>query len=460
MAIKGQAQLTVVDLTDGYTVNMTRDSYIFTGDVNGNVAATETFTVKISGLQGSTAVPCSVNTNNITLPSAGLTVTSDNDAVSPTLTFTATTALTDTVLGNFGGLIAIPITVNSDITVTKGIAIAVAEKGGTGQAGAAAYNYALIVSPSAVVRAENGGLSPAKISLSATRGQGTGTPAAYSGRFKIELYIGSSWTTTGGYTSSTNQSSYEYTIPSGTTATLIRCSLYLAGGTTTLLDQQTVPIVTDGDTGPQGASGYTVVLSNESHTFPAGVTNALQSSTSTAVIAYQGTTRVAAQIGTVSGQVTGLTTSISNNNTTTATVTINAATTLTTKNGTLTIPVTIGGQSFTKYFTWSLSNKGDTGAQGPQGNAGADAITVGISASGSAVFKNNSGSVTLTATVTVGSTPATVADNGTVTYNGTTLGTIKWYKDASTTAVATAKSYTVEASYIDSTALYTAKLEG
>lgn len=108
-----------------------------------------------------------------------------------------------------------------------------------------------------------------------------------------------------------------------------------------------------GATGETGEDAYTVILTNESHTFPAGTSAAIVSSTDCQVLAYKGATQIAATIGTITGQVTGLTTSVpeSSNGTTLASFTVKAATTLTTKNGVLTIPITVDGKSFTKQFT-------------------------------------------------------------------------------------------------------------
>lgn len=116
-----------------------------------------------------------------------------------------------------------------------------------------------------------------------------------------------------------------------------------------------------GSKGDQGNDAYTVILTNESHTFPAGTNAALESSTICNIIAYKGTTQVAASIGTISGQVTGLTTTIANNNSASANFTVKAATTLTTRSGELTIPVVVDGKSFTKKFSWSLNLKGEQG---------------------------------------------------------------------------------------------------
>lgn len=131
-----------------------------------------------------------------------------------------------------------------------------------------------------------------------------------------------------------------------------------------------------GSTGAAGADAYTVLLTNEAQVFAGSTTAALAGSATTSVIAYKGTTQTAATIGTITGQVTGLTTTITNNGTNNATVTITVTTSLTTKSGTLTIPVTVGGQAFTKTFSWSLSLTGATGSQGIQGPTGADGQTL------------------------------------------------------------------------------------
>lgn len=117
--------------------------------------------------------------------------------------------------------------------------------------------------------------------------------------------------------------------------------------------------------GDSGADSYTIVLSNENHTFAGDVSNALASSVDCSVIAYKGATQVPAKIGTISGTLSGkLTTTISNNETTTAKFTVTATTSLTQKSGVLTIPVTVDGKTFTKTFSWSVSFKGEQGATG------------------------------------------------------------------------------------------------
>ena len=99
---------------------------------------------------------------------------------------------------------------------------------------------------------------------------------------------------------------------------------------------------------------------------------------------------------------------------------------------------------------------GTHGATGQTGAAGADAITVTITSSNGTVFKNNTGNTVLTAHVFKGSIEQTITDAGVVSG----LGSIKWYKAGSTTALATAKTLTVSANDVDNTQAYTCQLEG
>lgn len=115
--------------------------------------------------------------------------------------------------------------------------------------------------------------------------------------------------------------------------------------------------------------------------------------------------------------------------------------------------------SASSYAPWT-KYLGEDGDPGTPGAPGADAIYIRIiPTAGSTTFKNSTGSVTLTAYVFVGGVEATVATNGAVTHSGSTLGSIKWYKDNSSTAAATAKSLTVTAAQVTGTMSVVAKLE-
>jgi len=98
-------------------------------------------------------------------------------------------------------------------------------------------------------------------------------------------------------------------------------------------------------------------------------------------------------------------------------------------------------------------DKGDTGATGEPGAAGADAITMSVTSSNGTIFKNTSISTVLTAHVYV----AGVEVTGSAL---TALGTIKWYKDGSTTAAATGQTLTISAGDVSNKASYVAQLEG
>ena len=86
----------------------------------------------------------------------------------------------------------------------------------------------------------------------------TTAATAYSGRFKIsESTDGNTYTVK--YTSSSDQTRVDYT-PSSTAIKTIRSRVYmLTGGTTTLLDTQTVTIIADGKNGGNGKGGTSAV---------------------------------------------------------------------------------------------------------------------------------------------------------------------------------------------------------
>ena len=116
-----------------------------------------------------------------------------------------------------------------------------------------------------------------------------------------------------------------------------------------------------GEQGLPGTDAYTIILSNESHTFSGTVTSAIASSTKCYIIAYKGTKQLSVTIGTISNLPEGMTAPISNNGTTNAYFSPTVTSLMTTKNGTLTIPITVDGKTFTKYFSYSLALQGNNG---------------------------------------------------------------------------------------------------
>lgn len=142
-----------------------------------------------------------------------------------------------------------------------------------------------------------------------------------------------------------------------------------------------------GATGASGADAYTIILTNESHTFATQNNGNISSaiSTTTQVLAYKGASSITPTIGTLP-TVNGLTLSKSG---TTITIQANTGTSLA-DSGSFNIPVTVDGKSFTKTFSWSKSKQGATGATGASGT---NAKSVDIVAS-TQVFKSTDGGKT------------------------------------------------------------------
>ncbi len=153
-----------------------------------------------------------------------------------------------------------------------------------------------------------------------------------------------------------------------------------------------------GDTGVQGPAGqdgqdgYTVLLTNENHAFPASNTGNITSvmTITTQAIAYKGSQLISATFGTLPA-VPGLTLSASAN---TLTIQANTGTSLA-DTGTINLSVIADGKTFTKVFSWTKTKQGSTGATGPQGPAGTNSKSVAIVAT-SQVFKSTDGGLTFT----------------------------------------------------------------
>ena len=118
--------------------------------------------------------------------------------------------------------------------------------------GSDSSSYWLIEDVASIKKDKNGTFTPQSLNLTAKYQTGTSAPSAYSGRFKIEYATvqnptSSQWTAI--YTSSSDEASKQLDISSYTTAKLFRCSLYIAGDITNLLDQDIVSVVEDGQDG-------------------------------------------------------------------------------------------------------------------------------------------------------------------------------------------------------------------
>lgn len=212
--------------------------------------------------------------------------------------------------------------------------------------------------------------------------------------------------------------------------------------------------------------GYSVILTNENHTFLGTTDSVSGTQTTTCTIqALCGGEVVSCSVGSITAP-TGLSI-VSDKKTPTPTLTITATSALKTS-GTVVIPIIIGEITVNKNFSYSIAFTGATGANGKDGangtngtngkdgedgKDGADAISMVIISSNGNVFKNSSIATTLTAHVYKGGVEVTGS-------NLTAIGTIKWYKDGGTTAVATGSTLTINAGDVANHANYTAQLEG
>lgn len=142
-----------------------------------------------------------------------------------------------------------------------------------------------------------------------------------------------------------------------------------------------------GDKGDPGANAINVILTNEAQVIAGSTTSAIAKDYTTDILGYVGSTQSNTKVGTISGLPTGMTAAITNNDSTSTKVTFTVTTSMTSKSGQVTIPVTISGQTINKTFSYALS------LTGQQGGTGTAASLVDISAS-SQVFKSTDGGLT------------------------------------------------------------------
>lgn len=127
MSVRATGQVTLIDLTDGYSVIMTTESTTFLGTETA-VSGTQTLTSTIQAMCGKDVVPCTVGA--ISAPT-GLSIVSGGQTPSPTLTITATSALTKS------GSVVIPVNIpqasGDPIVISKTFTWAIAFKGAQGE---------------------------------------------------------------------------------------------------------------------------------------------------------------------------------------------------------------------------------------------------------------------------------------------------------------------------------------
>ena len=356
MAIKSSDQISIVDLTDGYSVILTNDSFTFAGSTDAALAGSTTTTVV--AMCGSGQVPATVDNSAIVAPS-GVTTSVDTDATQPTITISVSTSVTQ------GGTVDIPVSLDGgNIVIHKLFTFQISFKGQTGAAGSSAQWYS--------------GTGITGTSTTATAFSGSGVTNAQVG----DMYLNTS-----------TMNTYRCTVGGAASAAKWVYVGNIKGAT--------------GDVGP-GAIWYT---------------GTKITGTSTTATVFSGSGITAAKVGDMY-----LNTSTYN-----------------------TYRCTVAGAASAAKWVYVNNIKG---VQGDTGPAGADAITMTVTSSNGTIFKNTAVVTTLTAHVY----KAGMELNATQI---AALGTIKWYKDGSTTALSTTgPTLNISSGDVTNKATYIAQLEG
>ena len=424
MAIKSADQITIIDVTDAYSVMLTSEAYTFIGGTGGVGANQSCVTEAVAFCGQNQCASVSVDQSKIECPTGISAAVANSGTSKVKITFTTTATI------NASCEATIPVVVDG-ITMNKKFSFSVARAGNTGATGkgikSTVVDYAASASNTTVP----------------TSGWTTTIPSVAQGQYL--------WTrTTINYTDNTSTVGYSVAKQGSTGAT--------------------------GTTGSQWYSGTGITGTSATATaFPdSGVANArvndmyLNTSTgNTYKCTVAGSAANAKWV--YAGNIKGIQgdkgqTGDTGNGISKADISYAASASNTTAptSGWQAAPpnVSAGQYLWTKtvftYTNGGTSTQYSVAKQGATGAAGADAISLTITSSNGTIFKNNSGSTTLTAHVWKGSVEQTITDEGVCG----SLGSIKWYKAGSDTAIATAKTITVSAGEVLNSVVYTCQLEG
>lgn len=135
MAVKSSDQVTIVDITDSYSVTLGMDSYTVPGNSSGHPSSQQTVSIPVYAYQGSTAISPTFGTIT-TSDTTNLTATTGGSGTEKTVSVTIKTALSNR------GTVTIPVIVDSTqgTTITKTFTVSVASTGQQGTAGRGIQN--------------------------------------------------------------------------------------------------------------------------------------------------------------------------------------------------------------------------------------------------------------------------------------------------------------------------------
>ena len=425
MAIKASNQISIVDVTDAYSVILTSEAYTFVGGTGGAASGSTCSTQAVAYCGSSQCQTVSVDQSAITCPSGISAAVTNNNTSAVTITFSLTATLSAAAEAT------IPVVVDG-ITVNKKFSFAVAKTGQQGNTGR--------------------GISSTVIEYQSSTGNTT-PPTG-------------SWSTT---IPSVSAGSYLWT----------RTTINYTSGDPTV----SYSVAKQGSTGTTGSQWYSGTGITGTSTTPttfsgSGVSNArvndqyLNTDTGNTYICTTAGAPSAAKWK-YTGNIKGIQgeTGDDGNGISGATIQYASSTSNTTAptSGWQNSPPSVAAGSYLwtrTVFNYTDGTSSDpqysVAKQGATGNPGADAINVSITSSNGTVFKNNSGSTVLTAHVYKAGTEKTVnASTGVV---ADSLGTIKWYKGSPSDTQPSgfpksAGTLTVAASDVANVQAYTCQLE-
>lgn len=155
-------------------------------------------------------------------------------------TYTVTEMTTDS------GYVEFTCSRNGYSDIVKRFQLSRVKSGSTGASGEAAATYWLLCSSNVAYKSLEGKITPSVVTITGKTQKGDEPVASYGCRFKISVNDKVV------YTSTTDETLKEYTIPLD--AKNISIEMYASGGTSVLLDQQSVQVLTDGKPGKGVAS--------------------------------------------------------------------------------------------------------------------------------------------------------------------------------------------------------------
>lgn len=251
------------------TFQLSNDMQTITSDADGNIPVFPTVATTAKVMYGSSDI---TNDCSYTITKSD-SVTGSWDVDTHTYTVTGLSA--------DNGWVDIKATYLINLSVTKRFTISKQKKGEDGKDGEPGITYMVEPSCNVLKRGSDKTISPNFITFKAYYRDGkSATRVPYKGRFVVEETAdGNTWNTI--YTSSTDEDTvthYLYSIltngsgqtvasSNGSTVgiprdvTNVRCKLYASGGTTTLMDMQSVAVVIDVDNLTQ--SQIVEILSND-----------------------------------------------------------------------------------------------------------------------------------------------------------------------------------------------------